>query len=265
MIKNTISISMLGLSALCLTGCFFPYVGQGRESDLPCLSSGFFLPVVSARGQGSSCEPLDQHAETVKYRRRDADDSTKRVIYSEEQRLNLAESSARVMFPFEKHKFSLSAYLAERAITKISPRGKCRERFAQHTLALKWQERLPQNELYKKMALEWSKRYSDEQLKNINALAQKYGEDATNHQKTNWALLNVVQRQGAIDRLMRTNEAVTKTLDDLLESNKKTLMSEAEEAYASTPENDRICIYNYTDSSHLQFNIKEMPSQPGAR
>ena len=253
----------IALAAISLGGCFSPYVGQGRESDLPCVGNGFFFPMLSTRDSGSSCEPLDKHAETMKYRRRDADDSTKHVLYSEEQRLNLAESSARLMLPFENQQFSLSDYLADKAILEVSKKTECREKYARQKLAFQWQSKLPKDEIYKNIALEWSQRYSDDQLKGINALAKKYGQDTTNYKKTGKELSALVQLQGHISERMLGDESVIKTMNDFWNANKDVLIAAANKVYASTPENHHKCTYRYADHSFLQYEIIEDPAGGG--
>ncbi len=109
-----------------------------------------------------------------------APDSSKRQIYTEEQRLKMAEAAARILYPMNKHRFRIADSMAELIVGSMFPDGhaaysNCNKMATVRDFAVYLQDKLPEDALYKDVASEWSRLYSDKQLSAIYDTAKEKG------------------------------------------------------------------------------------------
>lgn len=169
---NTVQISAaLAASSLMLSGCY-PFVGQSRKDKSTCVDMQFilFAPISDEGFFGCHYAPPKQAFP--------APESAKRITYTEAQRLQMADTAARLLFPPARMHAAWSARAAEiftnRLYAKSASYLNCNEMATRKALAahLYANYSLPMDQLYQGIAAKWSEYYSDAQLAAILAKAQ---------------------------------------------------------------------------------------------
>ena len=158
-------VLLLAVSA-CLSGCIpVPYVGRDYDDESPCVS----VQLVSfLRSNLGSCKHLNEHRK--KDLPKDAPESSKHILYTEEQRLAMAKATAHRLYPHAR--FWMAKNVAEIAVGSEEyrlnmPYHSCNGMLAERTLTLRIENQFSDKELFEQVAQKWSQRYSDEELATI--------------------------------------------------------------------------------------------------
>ncbi|PZP83642.1 MAG: hypothetical protein DI582_10620 [Azospirillum brasilense] len=155
-------VLMVGVGAS-LSGCLFlPYVGRDYHDEDLCIG----LDMAYASYGDGRCKHLSQRRK--KDMPQDAPESSKRVIYTEAQRLAMANDAARRLYP--RPRFWMAHVVAEesfRHAKSFAEYRSCNRSLAARSMASRLENQFSDAVIFDLIAQHWSQRYSDAQLATI--------------------------------------------------------------------------------------------------
>lgn len=177
----------LEIAVICALSACMPIYGHD-DSNTPCLGVVSTLGAAESFVDGSHPTAFST-CSTKRKNRVDAPESSKHIFYTESQRLQMAESAAQKLNPDTAVRIAMADVIAASSVGQMLQASghqngtsevylNCNAMAARHDMGVELRGGIPVEEFYRSVAANWSKTYSDEQLKWIAEAADTQNTDS---------------------------------------------------------------------------------------